>query len=116
MITLYGIHNCDTVKKARAWLGERGLAYRFHDFRADGLDLPLLERMERALGWESLLNRRGTTWRNLAEPDRHDLDRAKALRLMLAHPTVIKRPVLEINDKMIIGFSPDTYAQELLTP
>jgi Spx/MgsR family transcriptional regulator len=110
---LYGIKNCDTVKKARAWLEGRGHTYRFHDFRADGLDAALLERLESALGWEALLNRRGTTWRKLEESQRDDVDRQKALSLMLAHPSVIKRPVLETGGKTLIGFTPDYYGGEL---
>jgi Spx/MgsR family transcriptional regulator len=113
MITLYGIKNCDTVKKARAWLEGNGREYRFHDFRKDGLDKALLERFEAALGWETLLNRRGTTWRKLDEAKRENLDRDKALQLMLDHPSVIKRPVLEMADKTLIGFTPETYASEL---
>lgn len=113
MITLYGLRNCDTCRKARAWLEEQGLAYRFHDFRADGLDAELLQSLETALGWEALLNRRGTTWRALPEPERADLDRAKALRLMLEHPALIKRPVLTRGDKALIGFTPAHYQKSL---
>lgn len=110
---LYGIKNCDTVKRARLWLDQRSLDYRFHDFRADGLDASLMDRLEAALGWETLLNRRGTTWRQLPESQRQDLDRAKAIALMLAQPALIKRPVLESGVKTLIGFSPEHYAREL---
>jgi arsenate reductase len=113
MMILYGIQNCDTVKKARQWLASRGHDCRFHDFRVDGLDAPLLERLEGSLGWENLLNRRGTSWRNLGEADRANLDRERALALMLAHPTIIKRPVLETGKIILIGFTPDYYANEL---
>jgi arsenate reductase len=113
MSVLYGLKNCDTCRKAHAWLEQHGHACRLHDFRADGLEPALLEQWEQALGWEALLNRRGTTWRGLAESDRVDVDRAKALALMLAHPALIKRPILTADGKVLIGFSPDQYAQEL---
>lgn len=113
MTTLYGIKNCDTVKKARAWLDARGVEYRFHDFRADGLSPELLARLEAALGWEALLNRRGTTWRGLDEGRREGVDRAKAVALMLEQPSLVKRPVLEVHEKTLIGFTPDYYAREL---
>ena len=113
MLTLYGIKNCDTVKKARQWLDTQGIEYRFHDFRKDGLDLSLLERWETELGWEALLNKRGTSWRKLEESQREGVDRAKALMLMLAQPSLIKRPVLETGTKTLIGFIPEEYAKEL---
>ncbi|MGZ8217060.1 ArsC family reductase [Methylomagnum sp.] len=109
--TLYGIKNCDTCRKARAWLDQQGIAHRFHDFRADGLNAALLESLETQLGWEALLNRRGTTWRGLPETDRDGVDRDKALALMLAHPALIKRPVLVVGDRILVGFSPAQYAQ-----
>jgi arsenate reductase len=110
---LYGIKNCDTVKKARAWLSAQGLDYRFHDFRSDGLDASTLETFEKAVGWEALLNRRGTCWRTLSEEQRADVDRDKAFALMLAHPALIKRPVLSAGSKIMIGFTPENYAMEL---
>jgi arsenate reductase (glutaredoxin) len=110
---LYGIKNCDTIKKARAWLSAQGLAYRFHDFRADGLDAVLLEAFEQAVGWETLLNRRGTSWRALSEAQRTDVDRERALALMLAHPALIKRPVLSAGARILVGFTPENYAMEL---
>jgi len=113
MTILYGIKNCDTVKKARNWLTAQGIEYCFHDFRADGLSSELLETLEAKLGWETLLNRRGTTWRKLEESQRENLDRTKALALMLAQPSLIKRPVLETGTKTLIGFTPDYYATEL---
>jgi arsenate reductase len=113
MFTLYGLRQCDTCRKARAWLDAQGTLYRFHDFRADGLEPALLERLEAALGWESLLNRRGTTWRALDESARTGLDRSRALRLMLDHPALIKRPILVADDKVLSGFSPEHYLKEL---
>ncbi|QFY43463.1 ArsC family reductase [Candidatus Methylospira mobilis] len=110
---LYGVKNCDTVKKARAWLSAEGIEYRFHDFRVDGLDAALLESFERAAGWEILLNRRGTSWRGLSDEQRADVDRGKALALMLAHPALIKRPVLNSDSKIVVGFTPEKYAAEL---
>ena len=112
MTTLYGIKNCDTVKKARGWLTAQGIDYRFHDFKTDGLSAELLEKLESTLGWETLLNKRGTTWRKLAEDQREGMDRDKALGLMLAQPSLIKRPVLETGGKFLIGFTPDYYATE----
>ncbi len=113
MQTLYGIKNCDTVKKARQWLEAQSIEYRFHDFRKDGLDLRLLERWEAELGWEALLNKRGTSWRKLEEGQRESVDRAKALVLMSAQPSLIKRPVLETGTKTLIGFIPEEYSKEL---
>lgn len=115
--TLYGIKNCDTVRKARQWLDEHGIDYRFHDFRADGLEPALLMRFEEALGWEALLNRRGTTWRTLDESERANIGRESAIALMLAKPALIKRPVLESDGGIVVvGFSPDDYSRELQTP
>jgi len=111
MITLYGIPNCDTVKKAREWLETHGVAYRFHDFRKDGLEEATLRRWCAELGWERLLNRSGTTWRRLPEGDRADLDEAKAIRLMLANPAVIKRPVLDLGHERHVGFKEPDYAR-----
>ena len=113
MHILYGIKNCDTVKKARAWLDAQSIDYRFHDFRIDGLDQDLLEQWEAALGWEALLNTRGTSWRKLDESQREGVDRAKALALMLAQPSLIKRPVVVSGTKTLIGLNAETYANEL---
>jgi len=113
MIILYGIKNCETVRKARQWLEQHDFEYRFHDFRVDGLEAMRLERLEAVVGWELLLNRRGTSWHKLDESERENLDRDKALALMLDHPTLIKRPVLETGTKTLIGFSPDYYGSEL---
>jgi len=109
--TLYGIRNCDTVKKARRWLGEHDVDYGFHDFRADGLTKAQLKRWIAAVGWETLLNRRGTTWRKLPEAERNGITAARAERLMLAEPTLIKRPVLEVAGSVLVGFSADEYGK-----
>jgi arsenate reductase len=106
---LYGIKNCDTVRKARAWLQVRGRDYRFHDLRADGLDERRLRQWLAAMGWESLLNRRGTTWRKLPEQARAEMTEAKAVALMLQEPTVIKRPVLEHGGRYLVGFDEARY-------
>ena len=111
MVTLYGIKNCDTVRKARRWLDENRVDYRFHDLRADGLDPATLEAWVAELGWESLLNRRGTTWRRLPENKRRELDAEGALGLMLEHPTLIKRPVLDLDSRRMLGFSPTDYEE-----
>lgn len=108
--TLYGITTCDTVRKARAWLDSQGIAYRFHDFRAEGLEAERLAGWVDALGWETVLNRAGTSFRKLSEADRIDLDRGKAERLILANPTLVKRPVLETGGKVMVGFKPESYA------
>lgn len=103
MTILYGIKNCDTVKKARHRLDDSGIAYRFHDFRADGLERAVLERFAAGLGWEALLNRKGSTWRQLDETAKADVDQDKAIALMLERPTLIKRPVLENEGRLFIG-------------
>lgn len=113
MLTLYGIKNCDTVKKARAWLERNGIAYRFHDFRSDGLDAKLLQRWTDQLGWEALLNRRGTTWRNLPESTRATVDAVRAQKLMLEQPALIKRPVLDDGKVSSVGFREAEYQQRL---
>lgn len=110
---LYGIKNCDTVRKARRWLDEHSVEYRFHDFRTDGLDLDRLGAWAAELGWESLINRRGTTWRQLPEVQRTDLDESRALALMLEHPALIKRPVLDLGRQRRIGFDAERYASLL---
>lgn len=108
-VVLYGIRNCDTVRKARRWLDESGTEYRFHDFRVDGLPPAALDRWMAFAGWETLLNRRGATWRRLPEADRADIHTANARALMLAHPTLIKRPVLETGGRVLVGFNGDQY-------
>lgn len=113
MITLYGIPNCDTVKKARAWLTAQGVAHRFNDHRADGLDPVQLRAWVGELGWETVLNRAGTTFRSVPEADRAGLDADRAVALMLAQPGMIKRPILDLGDRRLIGFGPDVWAAAL---
>jgi len=110
-ITIYGIKNCDTMKKARAWLDDHGVAYTFHDYKTQGIDRPRLEGWARDASWETLLNRAGTTFRKLSDADKADLDKRKAIGLMLAHPSVIKRPVLDVGGHLLVGFKPELYAE-----
>lgn len=116
-IELYGIPNCDTVKKARAWLDARNLAYTFHDYKTEGASPARLAQWADKAGWALLLNTRGTTFRKLAEEDRAGIDGAKALALMAAHPSLIKRPVVEhagqAGGGMLVGFDPDRWAKVL---
>ena len=107
--TLYGIPNCDTVKKARVWLGQHGVAHVFHDYKKAGIDRASLERWVNEHGWETVLNRAGTTFRKLPDADRADLGAHKAVALMLAQPSMIKRPVLDLGDRRIVGFKPEIY-------
>jgi Spx/MgsR family transcriptional regulator len=104
MIALYGIPNCDTVKKARVWLDAQGLEYAFHDYKKRGADPAKLAAWSDAVGWEALLNRRGTTFRALSDADKAGIDRAKAIRLMQASPSLIKRPVVEHSGGVLVGF------------
>ncbi len=108
--TLYGIPNCDTVKKARVWLDQHGVAYAFHDYKKQGIDEQRLEAWVGELGWETVLNRSGTTFRALPDSAKAELNVAKAIRLMLAQPSMIKRPILDVGDRRIAGFKPDIYA------
>jgi len=113
-ITLYGIKNCDTMKKARAWLDKHGVDYAFHDYKAAGIDRAQLEQWCKKVGWEALLNRAGTTFRKLPEKDRNGLDAKKAVALMLAQPSMIKRPVLGLGrGKLLVGFAPESYSAEI---
>ncbi len=105
MIEMWGLKNCDTCRKAMKWLDGEGIDHRFRDVRADGLDAKTLDRWIDAAGWETLLNRRGTTWRGLPEPDRADVDATRAAALMLAHPALIKRPVFDTGTMVLVGFS-----------
>jgi arsenate reductase len=114
-ITIYGIKNCDTMKKARAWLDSHGVAYGFHDYKTEGIARETLKDWCDELGWEVLLNRAGTTFRKLPEADRDDLNERKALALMLAQPSMIKRPVLDVGGKLLVGFKPEVYAKEVVT-
>ncbi len=109
-VTIYGIKACDTMKKARAWLDARGVAYTFHDYKAHGIDRTVLGDWARIAGWETLLNRSGTTFRKLSDSERTGLDEDKAITLMLAQPSMIKRPVLDIDGTLIVGFKPEIYA------
>ena len=109
-ITIYGIKACDTMKKARTWLDAKGIAYTFHDYKTEGIDETSLKRFVDALGWETVLNRAGTTFRKLSDADKADLNADKAIALMLAQPSMIKRPVLEVGSKLLVGFKPDSYA------
>ena len=108
--TLYGIPNCDTVKKARVWLDQNGVAYAFHDYKKAGIDRATLEDWVAAHGWETVLNRAGTTFRALPPGAKADLDAGKAVALMLAQPSMIKRPVLEVDGRTTVGFRPEVYA------
>lgn len=109
-IVMSGIPNCDTVKKARARLSEHGVAYHFHDYKKAGVDPAALDRWTAAVGWERLLNRAGTTFRKLPDVDRVDIDAAKARALMLAHPSLIKRPVVEHDGGLLVGLKPAEWA------
>jgi Spx/MgsR family transcriptional regulator len=103
-VTLYGIPNCDTVKKARTWLDERGVAYAFHDYKKQGADAARIAGWVEQAGWEKVLNRAGTTFRKLPEADREGLDAAKAVRVMAANPSAIKRPIVEHPGGLLVGF------------
>ena len=109
MTTLYGIKNCDTMKRARVWLDAHKVAYAFHDYKTSGIDKATLERWARNVGWETLLNRAGTTFRKLPDPDKVALTEKKAVALMLAQPSMIKRPVLDNGGELTVGFKPEAY-------
>jgi arsenate reductase (glutaredoxin) len=108
-VTLYGIPNCDTVKKARAYLDLRGIAYAFHDYKKAGVDAARLQRWVKEVGWETLLNKAGTTFKKLPDADKLNIDEDKAIALMTANPSMIKRPVVEGGQKLLVGFKPDVY-------
>jgi len=108
---IYGIKACDTMKKARAWLEAQGVSASFHDYKTAGIDRPTLEGWVQRLGWEALLNRAGTTFRKLPDADKAGLDAPRAITLMLAQPSMIKRPVLQFGDRLILGFRPEVYAE-----
>jgi len=110
MITLYGIPNCDTVKKARGWLDQHGVACAFHDYKKAGIDRATLQAWVEAHGWQKVLNRAGTTFRALPPEAKADLDAGKAIELMLAQPSMIKRPVLDVDGRTTVGFKPEVYA------
>lgn len=113
-VTIYGIHNCDTMKKARAWLESHDIHYVFHDYKKAGIDQARLEAWSKKVGWEKLLNRAGTTFRKLPDADKTNVDETKAIALMLAQPSLIKRPVLDLGrGKLLVGFKPEIYAEAL---
>lgn len=113
-ITIYGIKNCDTMKKARTWLDSHGVAHDFHDYKVDGIDAATLQGWCATLGWETVLNRAGTTFRKLPEKDREGLTEKKAIALMVAQPSMIKRPILDLGrGKLLAGFRPETYTAAL---
>lgn len=108
-VTIYGIRNCDTMKKARAWLDDHKIEYSFHDYKKDGLTAETLDSFFAKADWEKLLNKAGTTFRKLAPEERENVDAAKARELMLAQPSMVKRPVIEKDGKLLVGFKPDEY-------
>jgi arsenate reductase len=109
-ITIYGIKNCDTMKKARAWLEQHGVDYVFHDYKTEGIERARLEQWCKKVGWEILLNRAGTTFRKLPESEKANVDAHRAVQLMLEQPSMIKRPVLELGGgKLLVGFTPENY-------
>ena len=110
-VTIYGIKNCDTMKKARAWLESHKVQHQFHDYKSAGVERGVLEGWAKKVGWEILLNRAGTTFRKLPDADKEGLSEKKAIALMLAQPSMIKRPVLDIGGKLTVGFKPDEYAK-----
>ena len=115
-ITIYGIKNCDTMKKARAWLDKNGVGYAFHDYKTAGIEREQLDRWEKKVGWETLLSRAGTTFRKLPDKDKANLNAKKAMTLMLKQPSMIKRPVLDLGGgKLLVGFAPELYAKSVST-
>ncbi|MBA1157198.1 ArsC family reductase [Microvirga mediterraneensis] len=110
-VTIYGIKNCDTMKKARVWLDAKGVPYAFHDYKAAGIGRTQLEAWARDVGWETLLNRAGTTFRKLPDADKAGLDEPKALALMIDQPSLIKRPVLDLGGRIVVGFKPEIYEE-----
>ncbi|RZN07788.1 ArsC family reductase [Bradyrhizobium genosp. SA-3] len=110
---IYGIKNCDTMKKARTWLDSHGVPYEFHDYKTAGVEKDKLKQWSEKVGWETLLNRAGTTFKKLSDSDKEGLGEKKALALMLAQPSMIKRPVLEIGGKLLVGFKPEIYVKEV---
>ena len=115
-VAIYGIKNCDTMKKARAWLEKHSVDYSFHDYKTAGIERERLERWCKKVGWETLLNRNGTTFRKLPDQDKSNLDAKKAVALMLAQPSMIKRPVVELGGgKLLVGFTPGDYSRSVST-
>ena len=111
--TIYGIRNCDTMKKARAWLDAHEIAYTFHDYKSAGIDRAILQAWADKVGWEVLLNRAGTTFRALPDKDKADLTEQRAIALMLAQPSMVKRPVLQRGGTLLVGFKPEQYAKAI---
>ena len=109
MFVMYGIKNCDTIKKARKWLEENNVAYEFYDYKKEGVSDELAQTFINELGWESLINKRGTTWRALAEDIKNNIDEAMAKQLMLENPSIIKRPLLDTGSKKVLGFKAEDY-------
>jgi arsenate reductase len=113
-VTIYGIKNCDTMKKARAWLDDHGVAYAFHDYKVAGIERGRLEIWAQAVGWETLVNRSGQTFRKLPDKDKEDLNEKKAIKLLLDQPSMIKRPVLDVGGKLLVGYKPAEYEKALI--
>ena len=113
MPTLYGIKNCDSVKKARAWLDQHNVVYEFYDYKVDGIRLELLQQFAQNLGWETLVNKRSTTWRQLSDAQQQNLSADTALQLLLDYPTLIKRPIFATGNAFLIGFNADDYQRTL---
>ena len=111
MTSLYGIANCDTIKKARKWLNDHGIEYQFHDYKKLGVPEAELKKWIKDLGWEALLNKRGTTWRKLDEATKESVDEELSIKIMLDNPSIIKRPLLDVNGQFTLGFKTDVYAQ-----
>lgn len=113
-ITMYGIPNCDSVKKAKLWLAENEVEYVFHDYKKLGADKDTLKAWSKKVGWEPLINRRGTSWRKLSESEQSDLTETRAIQLMIANPSLIKRPVITVDDTVMVGFDEAELAEKLL--
>ena len=111
MIKMYGIPNCDTIKKARKWLEANGVDYKFHDYKKSGVPEKELKQWAKNVGWETLLNRRGTTWRKLDDAIKENIDKPSAIKVMLENPSSIKRPVLETSNSLLVGFNEDNYKE-----
>lgn len=116
LITLYGIPNCDTIKKARKWLDAKGVEYQFHDYRKDGITAELIDEFFQALGWQNVINKRGTTYRQLSPQQKENLNETNALPLLLEQPAMIKRPILRIEKLLYVSFSTDDYATLFPSP
>ncbi|MBC8212015.1 MAG: ArsC family reductase [Gammaproteobacteria bacterium] len=114
-LMMYGIRNCDTIKKARAWLDQHAIHYQFHDYKKHGIDHDQLQRWVSELGWEQLINKRGTSWRKLDQQQQSVMDDSLAVKVMMQNPSIIRRPLLVVGEQKILGFNEKTYAQELLS-